>query len=692
MISLAVKYRPQSFEEVVEQDVVKQVLLNQIKTNQIYNSYLFVGQAGSGKTTSARLFAKLLNGDGYVVEIDAASNNGVDAMRQLIEECKQQPIGQKYRIYIIDECFTGDTLITTVNGEKPIKDIKVGDTVSTLEGNRRVLSTHKKTVKTSDLIKVCLKNGSSIVCTKDHLFFTTEGWIKACDLASGVELINYENLSNLWEGIQYNKCDMQPRLWSSKCLEKEKASIPTKNVFTQMHNLRKGLGNNPHQFSTNMFQRVLFQAFNNTTEGDIQYSKGFNTKTRVFRKSKENSWIWNSNTRSQKKNLYTNDIKQSVKECSGYRKDEANKRKEWNSTCVEGEEGGKWQLYKRTTPSKRLIGEGLGYGICSSNKDEKRNRLSYKLQIRPSLTFKKSWGRGGWQRALTERKAVTGYKKANFSRRYWVDHIEIYQSTDSRGTFNSSENYTEVFDLTVEGSPTYFANGMLVHNCHSLSNQAWQSLLKLIEEPPERSILIFCTTDSSKIPDTIISRVQQFYFYKISPKGIYERLKFISENEQIKISDDALKYIAMYAEGGLRNAITLLEKCHYYKNDLSLEDVCNVIGCASYDLLFGIIQSIFNKEIDKVIDFINQSEEYGVGFYQLFLQIYRLLLDIQKYSIINDFSYTNIPDLYEEDIKDIIRLDNGLSLKLIRELKEVFTIRNINCQKDLFIAVILGLE
>lgn len=331
MISLAVKYRPQSFEEVVEQDVVKQVLLNQIKTNQIYNSYLFVGQAGSGKTTSARLFAKLLNGDGYVVEIDAASNNGIDAMRQLIEECKQQPIGQKYRIYIIDEC-------------------------------------------------------------------------------------------------------------------------------------------------------------------------------------------------------------------------------------------------------------------------------------------------------------------------------------------------------------------------HSLSNQAWQSLLKLIEEPPERSILIFCTTDSSKIPDTIISRVQQFYFYKISPKGIYNRLKFISENEQIKISDDALKYIAMYAEGGLRNAITLLEKCHYYKNDLSLEDVCSVIGCASYDLLFGIIQSIFNKEIDKVIDFINQSEEHGVGFYQLFLQIYRLLLDIQKYSIINDFSYTNIPDLYEEDIKDIIRLDNGLSLKLIRELKEVFTIRNINCQKDLFIAVILGLE
>ena len=104
MESLAVKYRPKSWKDLVCQDTVKKILQNQIKTGEFKQAYLFWGSAGTGKTTSARIFAnEVNNGQGNVVEIDGASNNGVDNVRDLIDDCKMRPLQGKYKVYIIDE-------------------------------------------------------------------------------------------------------------------------------------------------------------------------------------------------------------------------------------------------------------------------------------------------------------------------------------------------------------------------------------------------------------------------------------------------------------------------------------------------------------------------------------------------------------------------------------------------------------
>jgi DNA polymerase-3 subunit gamma/tau len=104
METLATKYRPQHFEDVVCQDNVKKVLSNQLQTGEIKQAYLFCGSSGTGKTTSARIFANDVNeGKGKPIEIDGASNNGVDNIRSIIDDCRMKSLDSKYKVYIIDE-------------------------------------------------------------------------------------------------------------------------------------------------------------------------------------------------------------------------------------------------------------------------------------------------------------------------------------------------------------------------------------------------------------------------------------------------------------------------------------------------------------------------------------------------------------------------------------------------------------
>lgn len=103
--SLAVKWRPKDWEDLTEQEYIKIILQNQINTQTIKNAYLFCGPAGCGKTTSARIFANKINDNkGLPIEIDAASNNGVEQVRTIIEDAKFKPLDSNYKIYIMDEC------------------------------------------------------------------------------------------------------------------------------------------------------------------------------------------------------------------------------------------------------------------------------------------------------------------------------------------------------------------------------------------------------------------------------------------------------------------------------------------------------------------------------------------------------------------------------------------------------------
>lgn len=105
--SLAVKYRPKSFADVCGQSSIVKIITRQIEMNEFKNAYLFAGASGCGKTTIARIVANMINnGQGEPIEIDAASNNGVENVRQIIHDAQERSIDSKYKIYIIDECHS----------------------------------------------------------------------------------------------------------------------------------------------------------------------------------------------------------------------------------------------------------------------------------------------------------------------------------------------------------------------------------------------------------------------------------------------------------------------------------------------------------------------------------------------------------------------------------------------------------
>lgn len=210
----------------------------------------------------------------------------------------------------------------------------------------------------------------------------------------------------------------------------------------------------------------------------------------------------------------------------------------------------------------------------------------------------------------------------------------------------------------------------IIDECHAISNTGWQAFLKLIEEPPAKSIFIFCTTNPEKIPKTILSRVQRYDFRRISQKGIVDRLEHILAEEGYKpqrtISDksyfvDAIEYIAKLAEGGMRDAITMLDKCLSYSKELTMENVVKALGVANYTSMIEVASGYIYGEADKLIKAIEKIHHSGADMKQFIRQFLTFVLDIKKWFILDSFEYLQIPqiDMIEEFISNINKLNNA---------------------------------
>ena len=142
----------------------------------------------------------------------------------------------------------------------------------------------------------------------------------------------------------------------------------------------------------------------------------------------------------------------------------------------------------------------------------------------------------------------------------------------------------------------------IIDEVHMLSGAAFNALLKTLEEPPPRVVFIMATTERHKVPETILSRCQQFEFRTIATAKILERLKLIAKAEQISIPDDALREIARTGEGSMRDAQSALDQVISFAGDkITKEDVEMALGIAGADILKRIIDSIAaNKPAEAI--------------------------------------------------------------------------------------------
>jgi len=206
----------------------------------------------------------------------------------------------------------------------------------------------------------------------------------------------------------------------------------------------------------------------------------------------------------------------------------------------------------------------------------------------------------------------------------------------------------------------------IIDECHMITVQGWNAILKLIEEPPAYSIFIFCTTDPQKIPKTILSRVQRYDFQRISQQGIVDRLEFILKMEQrednwsISWNDNALEYIAKIADGGMRDAITMLDKCLAYSPEVFIENVVKTLGVADYDNMFELTDSLLYADDKKLIELIEELHASGKDLKQFIKDYTHFVLDVKKYVIDCPIQYISIPQVagYMESLDEYRHVDD----------------------------------
>lgn len=194
----------------------------------------------------------------------------------------------------------------------------------------------------------------------------------------------------------------------------------------------------------------------------------------------------------------------------------------------------------------------------------------------------------------------------------------------------------------------------IVDECHSLSNGAWQALLKTLEEPPKFTIFIFCTTDPQKIPATILSRVQRYNFQKISNEGIIQRLKYILYCEEKIADNEAVEYIAKVSNGGCRDAITLLDKCLSLSENITLENVLKTIGGEDYSTFIAFLGALEIKRKETAIRIIEDVYNAGKDVKQFMKDFAKFILEVEKYTIYKNFDYIDLPSTLEKKLSLLI--------------------------------------
>lgn len=216
----------------------------------------------------------------------------------------------------------------------------------------------------------------------------------------------------------------------------------------------------------------------------------------------------------------------------------------------------------------------------------------------------------------------------------------------------------------------------IIDECHAITSQAWQAFLKCIEEPPEYTIFIFCTTDPQKIPATILNRVQRFNFTRISQEDIKKRLLFVCENEGFKNYEESCDYISKLANGGMRDALAYLDKASGYSDDLSINNVLEALGNYSYDMFFKLTNALMDGVEEEVISLIDSFYNSGKDLKLFTDQYLEFCLDLSKYCLFKDLAVTKLPVSLLDSVKYCTSIENNR--KLFNELVDkMLEIKNI---------------
>ncbi len=268
-------------------------------------------------------------------------------------------------------------------------------------------------------------------------------------------------------------------------------------------------------------------------------------------------------------------------------------------------------------------------------------------------------------------------------------HIDVME-IDGAST-NSVENVRELIEFSRYAPTSSKHKIFIIDEVHMLSKQAFNALLKTLEEPPEYLKFIFATTEIKKIPVTVVSRCQRFDLSRIKSSELFDFIKKIKDKENGKVSDEALKLIVKISEGSVRDALSLLDRALLTldKNEeLNLDKAQEIFGYFDKSQLISILNLILQAEEKKVIDLYRKIYDQGIepkvfinDFLELlyyFKNIDSLTLESTNFSL-NDEEFLQIKEIASNIDDQVLILFWQFTIKTLEEL-EIVSNQNLSIE------------
>ena len=257
-------------------------------------------------------------------------------------------------------------------------------------------------------------------------------------------------------------------------------------------------------------------------------------------------------------------------------------------------------------------------------------------------------------------------------------HIDVLEMDAASKT--GVDDVRDLIEFSRYGPTSAKYKIFIIDEVHMLSKQAFNALLKTLEEPPEYLKFIFATTEIKKIPITVVSRCQRFDLSRIKSSELFEFIKKIKDKENGKVSDDALKLIIKISEGSVRDALSLLDRALLSLDDnteLDLNAAQKIFGYFDKSQLIDLFQLILNGEENKVINIYRKIYDQGVepkvfinDFLELlyyFKNINSLTLESTNFSL-NDEEFTRIKDISSQVDAEVLILFWQFAISSLEEL------------------------
>ncbi|MBQ7335484.1 MAG: DNA polymerase III subunit gamma/tau [Clostridia bacterium] len=226
---------------------------------------------------------------------------------------------------------------------------------------------------------------------------------------------------------------------------------------------------------------------------------------------------------------------------------------------------------------------------------------------------------------------------------------------------NGVDNIRDIRDEVVYSPSALKYRVYIIDEVHMLSVSAFNALLKTLEEPPEHVVFILATTELQKLPATIISRCQRFDFRRISTDALMARLNYIAKEEGIELSPDAARMLAKLAQGGMRDAISLLELCAGVHRKVTAKVVEESVGMTGRDAMLETALAVADRNYDvlfaQIAQVVSSSKDIAV-FWQDLISIWRDMLIVKTTK--NAAAYLDLTDHESEQL-------NGLAKRFRKE-------------------------